>query len=103
MASGNHIRAAVKGAGPEGSAPRVTRLNTADWTKATGKARKAARKLAGKAGHHGGSRGQSGAGQSVTEGLRCMAEGDHREDRLQVRRLRRRPCRGDHDVLWSYR
>jgi len=32
--------------GPEGSAPRVTRLNTADWTKATGKARKAARKLA---------------------------------------------------------
>ena len=32
--------------GPEGSAPRVTRLNTADWSKATGKARKAARKLA---------------------------------------------------------
>ncbi len=32
--------------GPDGSAPRVTRLNTADWSKATGKARKAARKLA---------------------------------------------------------
>jgi transcription-repair coupling factor (superfamily II helicase) len=32
--------------GPEGSAPRVTRLNTADWSKATGKARKQARKLA---------------------------------------------------------
>ncbi len=32
--------------GPDGSAPRVTRLNTADWSRATGKARKAARKLA---------------------------------------------------------
>ncbi|TLM78279.1 MAG: transcription-repair coupling factor, partial [Actinobacteria bacterium] len=32
--------------GPDGSAPRVTRLNTADWTRATAKARKAARKLA---------------------------------------------------------
>ncbi|MDO8879465.1 MAG: transcription-repair coupling factor [Coriobacteriia bacterium] len=32
--------------GPEGSAPRVTRLNTADWSKATGRARKAARTLA---------------------------------------------------------
>ena len=32
--------------GPEGSTPRVTRLNTADWSRATGKARKAARKLA---------------------------------------------------------
>jgi transcription-repair coupling factor (superfamily II helicase) len=32
--------------GPEGTSPRVTRLNTADWAKATGKARKAARKLA---------------------------------------------------------
>jgi len=32
--------------GAEGSAPRVTRLNTADWSKATNKARKAARKLA---------------------------------------------------------
>jgi len=32
--------------GPEGGAPRVTRLNTADWSRATTKARKAARKLA---------------------------------------------------------
>lgn len=32
--------------GPDGSAPRVTRLNTADWSRATGKARTAARKLA---------------------------------------------------------
>lgn len=32
--------------GPEGSAPRVTRLNTADWSKATGKARRQARRLA---------------------------------------------------------
>ncbi|MBN2248648.1 MAG: transcription-repair coupling factor [Coriobacteriia bacterium] len=32
--------------GPEGSAPRVTRLNTADWSKATSRARKAARALA---------------------------------------------------------
>ncbi len=32
--------------GPEGAAPRVTRLNTADWARATGKARKAAKKLA---------------------------------------------------------
>jgi len=32
--------------GPQGMAPRVTRLNTADWSKATSKARKAARKLA---------------------------------------------------------
>ena len=32
--------------GPEGSTPRVTRLNTADWSRATGKARRAARKLA---------------------------------------------------------
>ncbi|MRR12402.1 DEAD/DEAH box helicase, partial [bacterium] len=32
--------------GPEGTAPRVTRLNTADWSKATSKARQAARKLA---------------------------------------------------------
>ena len=36
----------TKYVGAEGSAPRVTRLNTADWSKATGKARKAARKLA---------------------------------------------------------
>ncbi|MCL2808236.1 MAG: transcription-repair coupling factor [Coriobacteriia bacterium] len=32
--------------GVEGSAPRLTRLNTADWTRATGKARKAARAMA---------------------------------------------------------
>lgn len=32
--------------GPEGTAPRVTRLNTADWSKATSKARKAAKTLA---------------------------------------------------------
>ena len=32
--------------GPEGDAPRLTRLNTADWSRATTKARKAAKKLA---------------------------------------------------------
>ncbi|MDR1421669.1 MAG: transcription-repair coupling factor, partial [Coriobacteriales bacterium] len=32
--------------GPESSSPRLTRLNTSDWSRATGKARKAARKLA---------------------------------------------------------
>ncbi|NLG10359.1 MAG: transcription-repair coupling factor, partial [Coriobacteriaceae bacterium] len=32
--------------GPEGTAPRLTRLNTSDWSRATNKARKAARKLA---------------------------------------------------------
>ena len=32
--------------GPDGSAPRLTRLNTADWSRATGKARKSARRLA---------------------------------------------------------
>jgi len=32
--------------GPEGAIPRVTRLNTADWSKATAKARKAAKQLA---------------------------------------------------------
>ncbi|MDR1712901.1 MAG: transcription-repair coupling factor [Coriobacteriales bacterium] len=32
--------------GPESSSPRLTRLHTADWSRATGKARKAARKLA---------------------------------------------------------
>jgi len=36
----------TKYVGPEGAAPRVTRLNTADWSRATQKARKAARKLA---------------------------------------------------------
>ena len=32
--------------GPDGSAPRLTRLNTADWSRATGKARASAKKLA---------------------------------------------------------
>jgi len=32
--------------GPDGDAPRLTRLNTADWTRATSKARKSAKKLA---------------------------------------------------------
>ena len=36
----------TKYVGPDASAPRVTRLNTTDWSRATGKARKAARKLA---------------------------------------------------------
>ncbi|MHB9003977.1 MAG: transcription-repair coupling factor [Coriobacteriia bacterium] len=36
----------TKFVGADGSEPRVTRLNTADWSRATGKARKAARKLA---------------------------------------------------------
>ena len=32
--------------GPDGSSPRLTRLNTADWSRATGRARKSAKKLA---------------------------------------------------------
>ena len=32
--------------GPDGDSPRLTRLNTADWSRATSKARKAAKKLA---------------------------------------------------------
>ena len=32
--------------GPDGDAPRLTRLNTADWSRATGKARRSAKKLA---------------------------------------------------------
>ena len=32
--------------GPDGDSPRLTRLNTADWSRATGKARKSAKKLA---------------------------------------------------------
>jgi transcription-repair coupling factor (superfamily II helicase) len=36
----------TKYVGSDGSAPRVTRLNTADWSRATAKARKAARELA---------------------------------------------------------
>lgn len=36
----------TKYVGSDGSSPRVTRLNTADWSRATAKARKAARELA---------------------------------------------------------
>ncbi len=36
----------TKYVGPDGSAPRVTRLNTADWSRATGKARASVRQLA---------------------------------------------------------
>lgn len=36
----------TKYVGPDGGSPKVTRLNTADWSKATGKARGAARQLA---------------------------------------------------------
>jgi len=36
----------TKFVGPDSSSPRVTRLNTADWSKSTGKARRAARALA---------------------------------------------------------
>ncbi len=36
----------TKYVGPDGASPRVTRLNTADWSRATGKARKAVRQLA---------------------------------------------------------
>ena len=36
----------TKFVGPDSSSPRITRLNTADWSKSTGKARKAARALA---------------------------------------------------------
>ena len=32
--------------GPDGGSPRLTRLNTADWSRATGKARRSAKKLA---------------------------------------------------------
>ncbi|MBQ9059165.1 MAG: transcription-repair coupling factor, partial [Atopobiaceae bacterium] len=32
--------------GPDGSSPRLTRLNTADWSRVTGKARKSAKRLA---------------------------------------------------------
>ena len=32
--------------GPDGSSPRLTRLNTADWSRATGKARRSAKRLA---------------------------------------------------------
>ncbi len=42
----DHLDKVTKYVGPDGAAPKVTRLNTADWSRATKKARKAARKLA---------------------------------------------------------
>ncbi|MBS3955989.1 MAG: transcription-repair coupling factor [Clostridiales bacterium] len=42
----DQIERVTKYVGAEGGAPRVTRLNTADWSRATAKARKAARALA---------------------------------------------------------
>jgi transcription-repair coupling factor (superfamily II helicase) len=42
----DQIDRVTKYVGSEGSSPRITRLNTADWSRATGKARKAARQLA---------------------------------------------------------
>ncbi|MDZ4168609.1 MAG: transcription-repair coupling factor [Coriobacteriia bacterium] len=42
----DQIDRVTKYVGPDGAAPRVTRLNTADWSRATGKARKAVRQLA---------------------------------------------------------
>jgi len=42
----DQIDRVTKYVGPDGSAPRLTRLNTADWSRATTKARKAARLLA---------------------------------------------------------
>jgi transcription-repair coupling factor (superfamily II helicase) len=40
------LQRVTKYVGPDQNAPRVTRLNTADWSRATGKARAAAKKLA---------------------------------------------------------
>ncbi len=42
----DQIDRVTKFVGPDQATPRVTRLNTADWSKATGKARLAAKKLA---------------------------------------------------------
>ncbi|MCL2503967.1 MAG: transcription-repair coupling factor [Coriobacteriia bacterium] len=42
----DQIDRVTKYVGPQSSAPRVTRLNTADWSRVTGRARKAARMLA---------------------------------------------------------
>ena len=42
----DQLERVTKYVGPDQSAPRVTRLNTADWSRATGKARAAAKKLA---------------------------------------------------------
>ena len=48
--SGTKIDVVNKGmtryVGPEGGAPRLTRLNTTDWSRALAKARKATKKLA---------------------------------------------------------
>jgi transcription-repair coupling factor (superfamily II helicase) len=42
----DQLERVTKYVGPDQASPRVTRLNTADWSRATGKARAAARKLA---------------------------------------------------------
>ncbi|MDR3687625.1 MAG: transcription-repair coupling factor [Coriobacteriia bacterium] len=42
----DQIDRVTKYVGADGGSPRITRLNTADWSRATGKARKAARQLA---------------------------------------------------------
>jgi transcription-repair coupling factor (superfamily II helicase) len=42
----DQLERVTKYVGPDQSAPRITRLNTADWSRATGKARAAAKKLA---------------------------------------------------------
>src|SRR5450759_2559956 len=42
----DQLERVTKYVGPDQTAPRVTRLNTADWSRATGKARAAAKKLA---------------------------------------------------------
>jgi transcription-repair coupling factor (superfamily II helicase) len=42
----DQLERVTKYVGPDQTAPRVTRLNTADWSRATGKARVAAKKLA---------------------------------------------------------
>ncbi len=41
-----HVDRITRYVGPDGSSPRLTRLNTADWSRATGKARASAKKLA---------------------------------------------------------
>ncbi|MDO4798466.1 MAG: CarD family transcriptional regulator, partial [Coriobacteriales bacterium] len=41
-----HVDRITRYVGPDGSSPRLTRLNTADWSRVTGRARKSAKKLA---------------------------------------------------------
>ena len=41
-----HVDRLTRYVGPDGNSPRLTRLNSADWSRATGKARKSAKKLA---------------------------------------------------------